>query len=194
MSTDENNQDPAEGTNGGEGTPEVEKIPLSKQEYEELIGLKADYGSLKRDYKDLKKAHEEATKTPKTPEQNQNSDGSALLKKAFLRSAGLADSEEQELAISLSEKWGLEVDKLVDDEDFKMKLERHRTAKANAVAVSGIPRGGGSPSEQKNSTDYWKAKGTPPTPADVPDSKTRRKIIRELVSSSESKGIKFYNE
>src|SRR3990167_9399515 len=148
-------------------------------------------GSLKREIKDLKKVKDD---TKDTPTKETKTDDSALLKKAFLRAAGLADSEEQELAISLSQKWGVEVDKLVDDEDFKVKLERHRTAKANVVAASGIPRGGGSTSEAKNSDDYWKAKGTPPTPADVPDSKTRRKIIRELVSCSESKGIKFYNE
>ena len=82
---------------------------------------------------------------------------------------------------------------LVDDEDFKMKLERLRTQKSNEVATSNI-RGGAGTSQAKNTTEYWMAKGTPPTPDQVSDRKTRAKIAREMLANAESGGKKFYND
>lgn len=185
----ETNQNPEEGKPEGEGA-QVEEIKLSKQEYDELQKIKTEHGSFKRELKDLKKSQE--SKKDETPEQTKPED-SALLKKAFLRSSGITDKEEQDLALETAKKWGVEVDALVDDEDWQAKLSKHRTAKSNALATSGIKAGAGT-SGAKNTTEYWKAKGTPPTPEDVPDRKTRQKIVREMLASSGNKGTSFYNE
>ena len=189
----ETNQDGAPDVqpDAGEGSTAAEKYEVTKSEYEALLNDRASLGSLKREFKDLKKSLDEKPKeTPKetTP------DSSSLLKKAFLRTAGITDQEEQELALSTAKKWGVEVDQLVDDDDFKAKLEKHRTAKTNATASSNIKGSGNSASHAKDTSAYWKAKGQPPTPDDVPDRKARQKIIREMVSSAGNKGTKFYNE
>lgn len=190
MSAEEINQNPGEGKPEGEGSqPTSEEIKLTKQEYDELQKIKVEHGTFKRDLKDARKQLEAKTETP----EKTKPEDSGLLKKAFLRTAGITDSEEQELALSTATKWGIEVDALVDDEDFKIKLEKHRTAKSNEIATSGV-KGGANTSQAKNTLEYWKAKGQPPTPDDVPDRKTRQKIVREMMASAGNKGTKFYNE
>ena len=87
----------------------------------------------------------------------------------------------------------MEVDKLIEDEDFQVKLKKVRDGKANVAASQGIKGETGS-SQAKNTTEYWKAKGNPPTPNDVPDRNTRQKIVREMTDSTRNKGTKFYNE
>lgn len=188
MSTEENNQgvDVDTSNNEGEGAGE-DTVFLPKDEYDKL---NQTIGSLKRELKDLKKPKEEAIK--ETPTKNSSPDDSLLLKKAFLRSADIIDSEEVELALSTAKKWGVEVDALVDDEDFKMKLDKLRTQKANEAATSKV-KGGGTQSQTKNTPEYWIAKGTPPTPDVVPDRQTRAKIIRAMMSSNTG-GKKFYND
>lgn len=191
MTTNDNNQNPTEGKPEGEGSqPTSEEIKLTKAEYDELQKIKVEHGSFKRELKDLKKSQE--TKKDETPEQTKPED-SALLKKAFLRSSGITEKEEQELALETAKKWGVEVDALVEDADWQTKLSKFRTEKSNALAASGL-KGGAGTSGAKNTTEYWKAKGTPPTPDDVPDRKTRQKIVRELRESSSNKGTRFYNE
>src|SRR3990167_5880328 len=103
----------------GEGVAIQDEVKLSKKEYEELIEGKATVGSLKRDLKDAQKALEDA-KTTKTPEKTKPEEF-GLLQKSFLRSAGITAEDEIELAKVTALKWGIEVDKLVDDEDFKIK-------------------------------------------------------------------------
>ena len=176
----------------GEGSPD-EKMTLSKTEYNELIETRATLGSLKRELKDAKKAAEEATKTKDTPTKETKSDDYGLLQKGYLRMSGITAEDEVELALSTAKKWGVEVDKLIDDEDFQVKLKKVRDAKTNATATQGIKGETGS-SQAKNTTEYWKAKGTPPTPADVPDRKLRQKIVSEMTNSARNKGTKFYNE
>jgi len=174
---------------GGEGT-QTDTISLSKSEYEELVGMKSSYGSLKREFKDLKKALEEKTTTP---QQTKAADSTDLVVKTYLRTAGITAEDEVELALTTAKKWGIDVDRLVDDEDFKSKLEKHRTNKANLEATSNI-RGDKSGSTAKDSADYWLAKGQPPTPDQVPDSKTRRSIARAFMKGSGNGGKKFYSD
>lgn len=175
-------------TENGAGEGEVEQIEtlsIPKKDYETL---NQTLGSLKRELKDLKKTKETAIETPQTkPEAN------GLLQKSYLRSAGITDPEEVELALSTAKKWGLEVDQLVDDEDWVGKLEKVRTAKANVVATSNV-RGGTGTSQAKNTLEYWNAKGSPPSPTDVPDRKVRAKIIRAMMASAKSDGKTFYND
>lgn len=119
-------------------------------------------------------------------------DDSGLLEKAFLRSAAIITEDEVELALSTAKKWNMTVDKLVDDEDFQLKLERFRTQKANELATSNI-KGGKGTSQAKNTPEYWIAKGMPPSTADVPDRKTRAKIARAMMQDAKSSKT-FYNE
>ena len=169
-----------EATNGA-SEPQEEVVTLKKSEYETL---NQTLGSLKRELKDLRKPKEE-TPAPQL-------DSSGLVEKTFLRAAGISGDEEVSLALETAKKWGMPIDKLVDDEDFKQKLEKHRIQKANLEATTNV-RGDKSGGSAKDSLAYWQAKGTPPTPQDVPDDKTRRGIVREMIKSSKS-GAKFYNQ
>lgn len=84
------------------------------------------------------------------------------------------------------------LDELVDDPDFKEKLEKHRADVANAQATSHI-RGDGSGSDASQSAAFYIARGAPPTRAEVPDRKTRVAITKQMMAS-EKEGGKFYNE
>lgn len=170
----------------GEGNTE-ETISLSKSEYEKL---NQTLGSYKRELKDLKKAREEV-KEPETPQKNQP-DNSDLLQKTYLRAAGINASDEVEFTLAKAKKWGVSVDSIVDDEDFREQLDKFRTKKANELATSNI-KGGRGTGEAKNTPEYWIAKGQPPTPADVPDRKTRAKIARAMMSNTKSSKT-FYND
>lgn len=173
--------------NEGEGSETVaeETVSVSKSEYDKL---NQTLGSLKRELKDLKKPKEESEETP----QKTKPDESALLQKAFLRAAGITAPKEVELALLTAKKWGVEVDALVDDEDFKVKLEKLRTQEANVTATSNV-KGSRGDAQAKSSPEFFIERGTPPTVAEVPDRKTRAKIVRAMIASTKGTG-KFYNE
>lgn len=175
-------------TETGDGEGDVETLTIPKKDYETL---NQTVGSLKRELKDLKKSQEKPDKPTETPQTKP--EGMGLLEKSFLRAAGISDPEEVELALSTSKKWGVDIDQVVDDEDFKVKLERHRTSKANALATSNI-RGSAGPTQAKLTPEYWIQKNAPPTPADVPDRKTRASIVRAMMANAETGGKKFYND
>ena len=169
-------------TDTGDTTNNDEVLTVPKAEYEKL---NQTLGSLKRELKDLKKPKEDTPKDSPKPDIN-------LMQKAFLRTAGIVDADEVEEALKTAEKWGIEVDALVDDDDWKVKLDKIRTTKANTEATSDL-RGSGNQSTAKNDPAYWIAKGTPPTPEQVPDRKIRSKIVRAFLSSAKD-GKKFYND
>lgn len=187
--TDNNSQEEvvAPETNEGEGTDEI--ITLKKEDYSKL---NETIGSLKRELKDLKKAKDEPKETPKTNQPEEN----VLLQRLeglVLQQAGLTHQDDIELARNTAKKWGMELEKVVVDEDFKAKLERQQTTRNNIAATTKI-RGGQGESQAKNTPEFWIAKGVPPTPADVPDRKTRAKIARAMIVNSSTGGKKFYNE
>ena len=185
MNTEANNQE-------GAVQPEVttpaavEKFEVSKTEYDELIKTRESYGSLKREFKDLKKSLEERPQEPaaKAPD--------ALSQKAYLAARGITAADEIDLALATAKKWGMDVDAVVDDEDFVAKLDKVRTTKANAAATSNVA-GGNSEASAKSTPEYWIAKGTPPTPDQVPNRQTRASIIRAMMKNGASTG-KFHNE
>lgn len=116
-----------------------------------------------------------------------------LLQKSFLRAAGITHPEDVALALTTSKKWGVEVDQLVDDDDFKAKLERQQSTRSNAQATSNI-QGGAGAQQAKSTPDYWIAKGTPPSASDVPDRKARAKIARAMMENAKNNGKRFYND
>lgn len=147
--------------------------------------LEAELGGLKRDFKKTVKKSDGKTEKSQPDDNN-------LLQKAYLRTANITSEDEVELAIETAKKWDLPIDKLVDDDDFKIKLEKLRVTKANTEATSDL-RGSGNQSQAKNEPAYWLAKGVPPTPEQVPDRKVRAKIARSFMANAQN-GKKFYND
>ena len=193
MKTNENNQNGGDTGNAGEGEngSVVETVTIPKTEWETA---NQTLGSLKRQVKDLTKSKDEPIVTPKETKP----DDTALLQKLeriSLRQAGLSHQDDIELARNIAKKWGMDIDEVLTDEDFKAKLERQQTARNNTVAVSNIRGGGGITNQDKNTPEYWMTKGTPPTATDIPDAKVRRPIVRAFVRQiSAGGGTKFYNE
>lgn len=188
MDTNETTEGDVNTTNGegDAGSAEIETLSIPKKDYETL---NQTLGSLKKELKDLKKSQSDSKETSKT----NTPDQSGLLQKSYLRAAGITAPDEVELALSTAKKWGMEVDTLVDDEDFTAKLEKVRTAKTNATATSNIKGGVGS-QQAKNTPEYWIAKGTPPSAQDVPDRKSRAKIARAMMKNASTSGKVFYND
>lgn len=174
---------------GGEGT-EIETIAVPKKEYDTL---NQTLGSYKKQIKDYKKALEkpEEKETP----QSTKSDDTALLQKLermSLRQAGITHQDDVDLARMTAKKWGVDVDEVLADDDFKVKLERQQTARANVAATSGV-KGSASNSQSKQTPEFFIARGEPPTAAEVPDRKLRAKIVRAMMAGS-GKGKTFYND
>lgn len=171
--------------NGQENNNQEETVSLSKSEYEKL---NQTLGSLKRELKDLKKPKEEPVKdSPKADDVLL-----ARLEKLSLNQAGLTHEDDIDLARQTAKKWNMNIEDVIRDEDFKIKLEKQQTSRANTEATSGI-KGSASTSQAKLTPEYWLAKGVPPTANDVPDRKARVKIARAFMDNSKS-GKKFYND
>lgn len=177
-------------TNEGEGGSGAETVSVSKKDYDTM---NQTLGSLKKELKDLKKAQE----TPReTPTKETKTEESALLQKIermSLRQAGLTHADDIELAQKTAKKWGVDIDEVLSDDDFKVKLERQQTSRSNAEATSNI-RGNGGTTSAKNTAAYWIAKGTPPSREDVPDRKTRAAIGKALIKNAGTNGKTFYND
>lgn len=127
---------------------------------------------------------------PKASEKKQEEEF-GLLHRTFLASAGVTTEEEVELAREIQKETGKSWEKLINDDYFKFQLEKFRDKKSVEVATS--PQGGKAPTDAKLSTEFWKQKGRPPRPDEVPDRKQRTKIARELMKQ-ETSGGKFYND
>jgi hypothetical protein len=168
---------------------EVEKdvVTLSKDEYSKL---NETLGSLKRENKQLKKPKEEPVEkeTPKKTEP----DGPDLQTLGYLEMNQITADEDVELAIALSEKWEMPMNKLVKDEDFKVRLEKERDKRATVDATSNV-KGDKSKSTSKTSVEYWLAKGEYPTTEQMPDRKERAKVARAMQAEAKQ-GKTFYNE
>lgn len=167
---------------------------------EKAIRAREKNKALRDSYKALQSELETLKKNSGSPTQEKKgetrSDEFGLLHKSFLRSAGITSDEEVELARTTAKKWGIaydQIDKLIGDEDFKIKLDKFRTEKSNADAVSNL-KGGGGKSEAKNSPEYWIAKGVPPTAEQVGDRKTRATIIRAFMKNAGTNNKTFYND
>ena len=191
MDTEQTTETDVDSNNEGEGQSQSDTITISKTEWEKT---NQTLGSYKRELKDLKKASEKPKE--ETPTSNQKPDDALVqkLERMSLRQAGITDPEDIELAQKTAKKWNVDIDEVLSDDDFKVKLEKQQTARANALATSNI-KGGSGTSQAKNSAEYWLAKGQPPTATDVPDRKTRQKINREFLAKVTSgDGKKFYND
>ncbi len=177
-------------TGAGEGENQVEQISIPKGEYDKL---NQTLGSLKKELKDLKKASESSKETPTKETKTEESALLQKIERMSLRQAGLTHADDIELAQKTAKKWGVDIDEVLSDEDFKAKLERQQTTRTNAEATSNV-RGGGGTTSAKNTPAYWIAKGVPPSREDVPDRKTRAAIGRALMKNASTNGKTFYND
>ena len=183
----ENNEEVVVDTTNNEGE-ESESISISKTEWDKT---NQTLGSLKRELKDLRKAKEDTKETPTSNKPDENA-LSQKLERMALRQAGITHPDDVELARKTAEKWKVDVDEVLSDEDFKIKLERQQTGRANIDATSNIKAGSGT-SQAKNTPEYWVAKGVPPSATDVPDRKLRAKIARAMIGATKDNS-KYYNE
>lgn len=171
-----------------EGTGETVSIP--KKDYETL---NQTIGSLKREIKDLKKPKDDIKETKETsknqPEENVLAQ---RLENLFFQQANISHPDDIELARTTAKKWNMDIEKVLVDEDFKVKLEREQTKRSNLQATSNI-RGGQGTSQAKNTPEYWIAKGVPPTANEVPDRKIRATIARAMMKNASTSGKTFYN-
>lgn len=183
----ENTENENSTNNETEGGDVAETISIPKTDYEKM---NQTLGSLKRELKDLKKPKEETKETVNQPD-------NSLLEKVermALRSAGITHTEDIELAKKTAKKWGMDIDEVLLDEDFKAKLERQQSGRANVEATSNIRGNGAGSSQAKNTFEYWQAKGVPPTATDIPDAKVRRKINVAFFKAGKKDSTKFYND
>ncbi len=186
----ETNEEVVVDTTNNEAEGETtDTIAVPKADYEKL---NQTLGSLKRELKDLKKSKEETGETANKTKPDENK-LLERIEKMSLRQAGVEHPDDIELARNTAKKWNMDVDEVLADDDFKVKLERQQTARANTVATSGI-RGGAGKSQAKDTPEYWIAKGTPPSPSDVPNRKTRATIARAMMAKASSNGKTFYND
>lgn len=174
-----------------------------KAKAEELNKKSTEAGIRQRERtKTLKEEHAselEKLKKPevkKEPVKKETKPDTQLLEKIdrlTLQAGGIKEKDEVELADKWKERTGMELDEIMVDEIFIAKLQVLRDDKANEVATTSV-KGDGKTSDAKTKVEYWNAKGTPPTPEEVPDRKARVKIIREMMKSSETGGKTFYND
>jgi len=134
-------------------------------------------------------------KKPKVKKTEEKPDESALLQKfdkLALKTDGIVEEDEIELAHKLKEETGKEMEDLLKSKYFKAELETLREEKANTKATSDV-RGGGGEAKVKETPEYWIKKGGYPTADEVPDKKLRAKIARAMMKNTKS-GKKFYND
>jgi hypothetical protein len=171
----------------GESETSVETVAVPKSEWEKS---QRTIGSLKRQVKDLSKPKDD---TPAPKEQSDDSAADARFERIAFKQAGITHDEDKELARKTAKKWGMDLDEVLEDDDFKVKLEKQQSNRANVDATSNIQGDSGKGTVQaKHTAEYWIAKGTPPTADQVSDGKVRAKIMRAMMAHQKSGG-QFYN-
>lgn len=176
--------------NSGEGASQ-ETVSLNKSEYDELIGVKSSYGSIKRELKDLKKALEE--KSNGTP-QKTSTDDSGKYESLLLEVKGIKSDSERELVNKLKKETNLPVESLLSSRYFQIELETLRTEEANALATSGVKGDQAGGGNAKQSAQYWIAKGEYPSRDQVPDRAVRAEVRKALAAKVNGSATgNFYN-
>lgn len=195
MNSEENNQgggdDLKDGTGEGESTSDV--VTLKREEYDKIL---KDMGSLKRENKDLKKPKE----TPiETPEKNQKLDDALLqrMEKIAFKQHSISHEDDIELARKTAKKWNMDIEDVLEDGDFQVKLKKQQDSRANVEATSGVKGESGMKTGGKSKADFWINSNTPPTDTDVETHKISRaelsKIMGHFIKNKGSNKI-FYND
>lgn len=179
-------------TNEGEGGTQTDTLTIPKADYEKL---NQTLGSLKREIKDLKKVQETSKETP---EKNQKPDDALLqrMERIAFKQHSVSHDDDIELTRKTAKKWNMDIEDVLEDEDFQVKLGKQQTARANVEATSGV-KGSAGQTSSKAKAEHWIGKNTPPTDEDVIANKIPRgelgKIARHFMVNKGS-GKKFYND
>jgi hypothetical protein len=178
--------------NTGEGETQVDTVSIPKMEYEKL---NQTLGSLKRELKDLKKSKDETLDNSVKNQSKSPDDNRTLerIEKMALKQANISHEDDITLARNLAKKWNMDIEDVLFDEDFQVKLKRQQDSRSNLEAISNIKSGSSNASQAKNTPEYWIAKGVPPTSSDVPDRKVRATIARAMMNNAKN-SKKFYND
>lgn len=130
-------------------------------------------------------------------EKKDNKPDEALLQrmeKLAFKQHEISHEDDIELARKTAKKWGMDIEDVLGDDDFKVKLEKQQTSRSNVLATSG--KGGANHGTNvKNSAEYWLAQGRPPTAEEVPDLAARSEILGALMEASKKgDGSKFFQD
>lgn len=195
MNSEDNNQETStESENGtGEGEGQSDTITISKSDYDKL---NRDYGSLKRELKDLKKPKDEPKETPQ-----QTKPDEVLLQrmeKLAFKQHSISHEDDVELARKTAQKWGMQIEDVLEDDDFQLKLKKQQDSRANIEAVSGVSKGdGSSKTGGKSKADFWINSNTPPSDDDVANHKIPKselaRIMNHFIKNKGSNKV-FYND
>ncbi len=175
---------------GGTDTETVETVSIPKSEWDKS---QRTIGSLKRQVKDLSQAKEPQETPQKTDKPDELTSVQKRLDRQTLKAAGITHEDDIDLARKTAEKWNMELEDVVEDEDFQAKLQKKRDARANADATSNV-KGDGGKGPKAKSADFFISRGTPPTPEEIPDRKSRMVIVNKMREHASTGGGKFYNE
>ena len=177
-------------TDAGEG--EIETLTIPKSDYEKL---NQTLGSLKREIKDLKKPKEE---TKETPEKTKPDD--ALLQrmeKLALKTANVTHEDDVELARKTAKKWGMEIEEVLEDDDFQVKLKKQQDSRSNIEATSGVKGDGSGKGNSKGKSDFWINSNTPPSDTDIETHKIPKSELAKIMAhfiTNKGSNKKFYND
>lgn len=118
------------------------------------------------------------------------------MEKIAFKQHNLSHEDDKDLARKTAKKWNMEIEDVLEDEDFQVKLKKQQDSRANVEATSGV-KGSAGQASSKTKADYWIGKNTPPTDEDVTANKIPRgelgKIARHFMANKGS-GKKFYND
>lgn len=181
-------------TENGNGEGEIDTLTIPKKDYETL---NQTLGSLKREIKDLKKANEDSKKI-ETPT-NQKPDDALLqrMEKMAFKQHNLSHEDDIDLARKTAKKWNMEVEDVLEDDDFQVKLKKQQDSRANIEATSGVKGESGMKTGGKSKADFWINSNTPPTDTDIENNKISKmelaKIMEHFIKSKGSNKV-FYND
>jgi hypothetical protein len=181
-------------SNEGEGESGAETISISKTEWAKTHET---LGNLKREIKDLKKPKDEPKQD--TPIPNQKPDDALLqrMERLAFKTANINHEDDIELARKTAQKWGMDVEEVLEDEDFQVKLKKQQDSRTNIEATSGVRGDGSGKANSKSKSDFWINSNTPPSDDDVANYKIPRselsKIMGHFVKNKGSNKV-FYND
>lgn len=195
---EETNDTVVETTDDSKKEEVVEETKVEEKK-EETPDLEAENARLKRELKQTRKKLEDTSKPkeeekPKTSKKSDEEFG--LLELTYLKGEEIKGDDEIEFVRKELKEAGLTKDqlpKLFSNKYFQSELKSFRDDKASTEATSDV-KGGGGEGKATSKSEYWIAKGAPPTREQVPDNKLRRQIVKDFIAAAKSGGKTFYND
>ena len=134
------------------------------------------------------------------PPKNEPKPDDALLQRMerlSFKQHGISHEDDIELARKTAKKWNMDVEEVLEDEDFKAKLEKQQTARTNVEATSNVRGSNSNQTSSKAKADYWIGKNTPPSDEYVATNKIPREELAKIMGhfvTNKGSNKKFYND